>query len=73
MVGNTPPRGENDKVGNGHTWSGGFGSQHGKDRRILEKDQTSRIHDLRLRAGVNSLKGAQCRRERLSLTDCFYA
>lgn len=38
VVSHTPPRGEDDKVSDGHTWSRGFGSQHSKDRRILQED-----------------------------------
>lgn len=35
VVGHAPARWEDDKVSDGHTWSGGLGGQNGEDGRIL--------------------------------------
>ena len=39
VVSHTPARGEDDKISDGHTWTRGFGGQHGEDGWILEEDQ----------------------------------
>lgn len=40
-VGHTPPRWEDDEVGNGHAGSRGLGSQHRKDGWVLREGRRS--------------------------------